>query len=72
MAEQQKEIFVYANWCGNEPFLIGRLYAGGQRGKQIFSFAYDEDWILNSKFSFMLDPDLAMYSGRQFTERRSD
>lgn len=66
MAEQQKEIFVYANWCGNEPFLIGRLYAGGQRGKQIFSFAYDEDWILNSKFSFMLDPDLAMYSGRQY------
>lgn len=34
--------------------------------KQVFSFAYEEDWLLKSKFHRMLDPDLALYSGRQY------
>lgn len=66
MADQQKEIFVYADWCDGGPFLIGRLYVDRQRGRQVFSFAYHEEWLLKSKFSITLDPDLAMYSGRQY------
>ena len=66
MADRQKEVFVYAGWTDGEPLLIGKLYAGGQRGKQVFSFAYEEDWLLKSKFHRMLDPDLDLYSGRQY------
>ena len=65
-ADRQKEIFVYADWPEGEPLLIGKLYAGGQRGKQVYSFAYEEDWLLKSRFHMLLDPDLALYSGRQY------
>lgn len=65
-ADQQKEIFVYADWYGGEPLLIGKLYADGKRGKQVFSFAYEEKWLLESKFHVMLDPDLSLFSGRKY------
>lgn len=64
--DRQKEVFVYADWTDGGPLLIGKLYAGGQRGKQVFSFAYEEEWLLKSKFQMILDPDLHSYSGRQY------
>ena len=65
-----KKIYVYADWIGMSremitPAPIGILKAEQVRGKEIFSFEYDKGW-LNTKPSFLLDPDLLQYSGLQY------
>ncbi len=62
----QKVIYVYADWQEiNEPLLMGLLTAELLRGKEVFSFEYNKDW-LSSGFAQTLDPDLQLYSGPQF------
>ena len=66
--EKSRTIYVYAHW-GNmhQPVPMGILIATYLRGKEIFSFEYDKDW-LHSGYSQMLDPDLQLYSGHQFLD----
>jgi serine/threonine-protein kinase HipA len=62
----KKGIFVYADWeYLNEPQLMGVLYASFSRGKEIFSFEYDEKW-LQSPFAQSVDPYLGHYKGVQY------
>ena len=67
--EQRNDVrntYVYANWAGiKEPALMGELKAEFARGKEIFSFSYDKEW-LKSRFSQILDHDLLFYSGSQY------
>lgn len=61
-----KEIFVYAHWIGlDSPTLMGVLSAHVTRGKEIFSFEYDGDW-LRSGLAQVLDPDLGLFVGPQY------
>lgn len=60
-----KQIFVYENWRGVSPTLIGTLYVENSRGKEICSFEYDNEWLKNTS-GFILDPDLSLFKGRQF------
>ncbi len=67
MAKQthQRAILVYADWIGVEqPTHMGTLYATHARGKEIFSFEYNEAWLKSS--AHHLDPDLQWYSGQQY------
>ena len=67
MAKQthQRAILVYADWIGFEqPTHMGTLYATYARGKEIFSFEYNEAWLKSS--AHHLDPDLQLYSGQQY------
>ena len=62
----QREIYVYADWHEiNGPKLMGILTAETLRGKEIFSFEYDKEW-LRSDFVQIIDPDLQLYSGPQY------
>ncbi len=64
----QRSILVYAHWIELEqPVLIGVLKAASVRGKEVFSFEYDEAWIKSGKAQ-NLDPDLQLYSGPQYLE----
>ena len=61
-----KNIFVYADWESiSKPTLIGILNADLLRGKEIFSFEYDSQWLKTQQF--FLDLDLMFYKGRQYT-----
>ncbi|MDR0437919.1 MAG: HipA domain-containing protein [Bacteroidales bacterium] len=61
-----KDILVYADWQELEtPQLIGVLHSSYSRGKENFSFEYDENW-LKSPFAQEIDPDLGLYSGVQY------
>jgi serine/threonine-protein kinase HipA len=60
-----KTIFVYSDAQSNNALPVGRLYVELSRGKEIFSFEYDDSW-LNSKASYIMDPDLSLYAGRQY------
>lgn len=63
----QKQIEVNANWEGlPQPILVGTLNATPSRGKEIFSFEYDHDW-LKSKYAQALDPSLKLLEGIHYT-----
>ncbi|MBI9054762.1 MAG: HipA domain-containing protein [Bacteroidales bacterium] len=62
----KRKIYVYADWQGvASPILIGYLYSERLRGKEIFSFEYNGEW-LNSENAFLLDPELQLYSGLHY------
>jgi serine/threonine-protein kinase HipA len=66
MSNPAKNIFVYADWAElPKPVLMGCLNSQLVRGKEIFSFEFDPEW-LKSKSAQVLDPDLQFYSGRQY------
>ncbi len=63
---KERKIFVFADWVGlNGPILMGTLFCIGSRGKEIYQFEYDPEWI-KSKAAQILDPGLMHFSGRQF------
>lgn len=62
----KRQIYVYAHWIGLEnPMLMGLLFSERLKGKEIFSFEYNEDW-LKSSHAHLLDPSLQLYSGLHF------
>ena len=61
-----QRIYVYADWQGLPATMrVGVLAADLVRGKEVFSFEYDQLW-LQSGFAQMLDPDLQLFSGPQY------
>ena len=62
-----KRIYVYEHWMGTEPSLMGCLYTETLRGKEVISFEYSPIWLTNHPGLLILDPDLQLFSGRQFT-----
>ena len=61
-----REILVYADWDGlGAPQFAGTLFSSYSRGKEIFSFEYEKDW-LQSAFVQEIDPDLGLYPGIQY------
>ena len=66
MAIEQKIIYVYENFSGETPQLLGTLFVDHARGKESYSFEYEADWLKKSKYAISLDPDLQMFAGRQY------
>ena len=61
-----KDILVFADWEGMEaPQFVGTLFSTYARGKEIFSFEYDPQW-LQSSFVQEIDPELGLYPGIQY------
>ncbi|QZT36680.1 HipA domain-containing protein [Halosquirtibacter xylanolyticus] len=66
--DQMKQIFVYADWEQfSIPKLMGILSSHRIRGKEVFQFEYDKEW-LESSFVQMIDPDLQLYVGPQYLQ----
>lgn len=67
MQEQEnREVIVYADWDGlAATCMVGHLNSESVRGSEVFSFTYGEEW-LNNKFAQVIDPDLQLFSGRQY------
>ncbi len=60
------DILVYADWAGlNTPTLMGTLSAAHTKGRELFSFAYERNW-LNSNLAQAIDPELQLYTGPQY------
>lgn len=67
-----KNFFVYGDWeTLGQPTLIGVLNVDLLKGKEIFSFEYDTQWLKTQKFSFF-DLDLQLYKGRQYTQQNKE
>lgn len=62
----RRDIYVFADWDGvNGPQPMGVLHSELLRGKEVFSFEYDPQW-LQSGFAQVLDPDLELFSGPHY------
>lgn len=62
--EKEKTIYVYADFLPFHNELIGTIYVSQTRGKEFYSFEYNQKWLENQHM--MLDPDLKLYKGRQY------
>ncbi len=61
----QRSILVYADWLSHgKPVRMGKLHATQVKGREVFSFEYDNDWLKSG--SHTLDPDLQLYPGLQY------
>ena len=67
MDQSEKTIFVYENWRSEKPSLIGSLHTSFNKGQESFSFEYADEWLSSFESAYSLDPDLSLYSGRQYT-----
>lgn len=65
MNDRQKTIYVYAHWK-KEPSFLGTMYVDSAKGRELFSFEYEEKWLKSPEANYFLDPDLHLYRGRQF------
>jgi serine/threonine-protein kinase HipA len=63
----EKTIYVYENWSHDTPVLLGRLYINQVKRSESYSFEYSEEWLRSSDAHCILDPDLMLYRGRQYT-----
>ena len=61
-----KTIYVYENWSSEVPTKLGILYVEQGRGSEHYAFEHDETWLTTNRFAYVLDPDLALYKGRQY------
>ena len=64
---KSKKIYVYDNFTENTPLLMGYLYVDIIKGKEAYSFEYDENWLSVYSSVVNIDPDLAPFSGRQYS-----
>lgn len=63
---QQKDIYVYMDWFeSDEPIFMGILHSEVIRGKEVFSYENDPDWLIHPHFR-ALDPDLSEFTGKQY------
>lgn len=59
----KRDVYIYAHWQEIEkPVIMGVLHSELLRGKEIFSFEYNDDW-LKSVDAQLLDPELQLYAG---------
>ncbi len=69
---QQRHIEIYAHWEGLlQPTGIGILKATPSRGKEIFSFEYNQDWLKN-KDAQALDPSLQLLQGIHYPPTKQE
>ena len=67
MAVEQTTVYVHEHWTQSDPQQMGKLYVSHGKGSSVFSFAYDQSWLKEHSLRSMLDPDLQLYGGRQYT-----
>ena len=70
--DNKRSIYVYAHWQGmDDPLLMGVLHSDRLKGKEVFSFEYDEDWLKNGP-SQLLDPNLQFYPGLHYLNEKQE
>jgi serine/threonine-protein kinase HipA len=69
-ANPEKEILVYADWhFFKEPKLAGKLWFSSIRGKGVYAFEYDKEWL---KTGIAIYPGLPLFSGKHYAGRNEN
>jgi serine/threonine-protein kinase HipA len=68
----KRSISVYAHWEEiEEPILMGTLHSDRLRGKEVFSFEYEDNWLKDGP-SQLLDPSLQLFSGLHYLDEAQE
>jgi serine/threonine-protein kinase HipA len=63
-----RAIDVFADWMGLDgPVLMGKLRISSVRGKDVYAFTFDPQWLDKQRQTLLLDPDLKWGHGEQFS-----
>ena len=65
----KRDILVYWSHLSEEPELFGVLSVQCLRGKEVFSFSFDDAWLRHHPNHSELSPDLQFYGGTQFATK---
>ena len=66
MINMNRTLYIYFDDAyAAQPALVGTLESQLLRGKEVFSFAFAEEWLCSTRCR-MLDPELQLYAGRQY------
>jgi len=68
--EKELTIYVYADFAPFSCTLIGTVFVSQMKGKEIYSFEYDQSWLKN--LPIQIDPDLQLFKGRQYVAADKD
>ena len=61
-----KTIFVFMDRGTMPTALVGKLFVDSGKGKESYSFEYDESWLSDPE-RFAIDPELPLFRGRQYS-----
>lgn len=66
MSDSTRQARVYADWAELQgPRLMGLLSMDKVRGKEVFSFEYEDGW-LSGRVAQQLDPELLLFAGKHY------
>lgn len=69
---RQRSVEVVADWVDlGGPTVVGQLTTTPARGKEVFSFEYDRDWLSTAPRQ-QLDPSMGLYRGPQYPAKSRD
>lgn len=69
---RQRSVEVVADWIElGGPTLVGHLTTTPARGKEVFAFEYDKDWLSRAPRQ-QLDPTMGLYRGPQYPAKSRD
>ena len=64
----RNQVYVYFDHDSESPERLGVISVQSTRGKEFFSFEFDKEWLRKHPDQ-ILDPDLQLYAGPQFTAK---
>ncbi len=63
-----RAVDVFADWIGlSGPVLMGQLRISSVRGKEVYAFSFDSQWLDEQPHPLLLDPALRWGRGEQFS-----
>jgi serine/threonine-protein kinase HipA len=69
-SNSEREVLVYADWfMFDEPKIVGKLWFSSIRGKGVYAFEYDKEWL---KTGIAIDPALPLFSGKHYAGRNEN
>lgn len=68
MSSDSKTIYVYDGFSRDEDMQLGYLFVDRIRGNEAYSYEFDAEWLAECGAGTVIDPALAYYAGRQFSE----
>ena len=64
----RNQVYVYFDHDSESPERLGVISVQSTCGKEFFSFEFDKEWLRKHPDQ-ILDPDLQLYAGPQFTAK---
>lgn len=61
-----KKIYLFEHFTSNKPIFVGTIFIDNTRGKDIYSFQYDDEYLKNPSIKVNFDPDISLYKGLQY------